>query len=279
MAGEQQSNNLEPIDIRVLVRGKSPKLARKLPGFVYKWLEKLLHLKEINDFLRESGHLEGTAFIEAAIKWLNIKFNIEGSDKLELNRRYMFVSNHPLGGLDGVLLLKILNDRFGTTRVIINDFLMAVSPLRPWFVPVNKVGGQARESIKLVEELYESGDQVLMFPAGLCSRKTKGVIEDLEWQKHFVQKAIQHKLDVVPIHFGGRNSNQFYRLANIRKALNIKFNIEMMFLVDEMFKHQNQTFTIRFGKPLAFTTFDKTKKPIEWAQFIKRETYKLAKSK
>ncbi|MDA3879414.1 MAG: 1-acyl-sn-glycerol-3-phosphate acyltransferase [Prolixibacteraceae bacterium] len=278
MAGEQQNNNLEPIEIKELVRSKNPKLANRLPKFVLRWLEKLLHLKEINLFLEKYGNLKGLEFTEEAIKWLNIKFNIEGIENLPSEGRYMFVSNHPLGGLDGVLLLKILNERYGKTRVIINDFLMALTPLQQWFVPVNKVGGQARDSIKLVEELYESDDQVLIFPAGLCSRKTKGVIQDLEWQKHFIQKAVQHKLDIVPIHFGGRNSNRFYILANIRKFLRIKFNIEMMFLVDEMIKHRNKTFGIRFGKPIPFTILDKTKKPIEWAQYIKEQTYKLAKN-
>ncbi|HKK81539.1 MAG TPA: 1-acyl-sn-glycerol-3-phosphate acyltransferase [Prolixibacteraceae bacterium] len=277
MAGDKQGDNMEPIDIKELVRGKNEKLARRLPEFVYRWLEKLLHLDELNDFLQNYGHLKGLEFVEEAIKMLNIKFNIEGEENLPSDGRYMFVSNHPLGGLDGVLLLKILNEKFGNTRVLINDFLMAVKPLNHWFVPVNKIGGQGRDSIKHVDKLYESNDQVLIFPAGLCSRKTKGVIRDLEWQKHFVQKAVQYKLDIVPIHFGGRNTNRFYRLANIRKFLNIKFNIEMLFLVDEMFKHKNKTFTIRFGKPLPFTTFDKTKRPKEWAQYIKEKTYTLAK--
>lgn len=277
MARNKQGNSLEPIDIKELVRSKNKKLADRLPKFAYRWLEKLLHLDELNDFLQQHGHLKDLEFVEEAIKMLNIKFNIEGKENLPSDGRYMFVSNHPLGGLDGVLLLKILNERFGNTRVLINDFLMAVTPLRDWFVPINKIGGQALDSIKHVDELYESDDQVLIFPAGLCSRKTKGVIKDLEWQKHFVQKAVQYKLNIVPIHFGGRNTNRFYRLANIRKFLRIKFNIEMLFLVDEMFKHKNKTFTIRFGKPLPFTKFDKTKRPKEWAQYIKEQTYKLAK--
>jgi 1-acyl-sn-glycerol-3-phosphate acyltransferase len=277
MAGDKQGNKLEPIDIKELVRSKNEKLANRLPQFVYNWLGKLLHIDELNNFLQEYGHLKGLEFVEEAIKMLNIKFNIEGEENLPSDGRYMFVSNHPLGGLDGVLLLKILNEKFGNTRVLINDFLMAITPLSQWFVPVNKVGGQARDSIKHVDELYESDDQVLIFPAGLCSRKTNGVIKDLEWQKHFVQKAVQYKLNIVPIHFGGRNTNRFYRLANIRKFLRIKFNIEMLFLVDEMFKHKNKTFTIRFGKPLPFTKFDKTKRPKEWAQYIKEQTYELAK--
>jgi putative hemolysin len=168
-------------------------------------------------------------------------------------------------------------ENLGSSRSISNDFLMEVTPLKDWFVPINKVGSQSRESINRLEQLYLSKDQILIFPAGLCSRKIKGKITDLKWQKHFIQKAVQFKIDVIPFFFEGKNSNFFYNLAKIRKFFRIKLNIEMMFLVDEMFKHQNKTFKIYFGRPIPYSTFDQTKKPIEWADEVKRITYQIPK--
>lgn len=277
MAGETSSKSFEPIDIRQVVAEKNKKVAARTPGFIYKWLERILHLEEVNAFLKESGHLTGTDFVNEIIRYLNIKFELHGVEKLPKEGRYMFVSNHPLGGLDGVLLLKILNENMGNTRVLINDFLMAVTPLKHWFVPVNKVGGQARGAIQVVEELYQSDDQVLIFPAGLCSRKIKGKVVDLQWQKHFIQKSVQYKLDIIPIYFEGNNSNRFYNLAKLRKFFKIKFNIEMMYLVDELYKHKNRTFKIYFGEPIPYTTFDRSLKPIEWADKVKDDVYKLTK--
>lgn len=278
MEGDKLGQTFQAIDIREIVASKNSKVAKRIPSFIYNWLIRILHLKEINAFLKEFGHLTGTAFIDQVIKTLNIHFELMGEENIPQKGRYMFVSNHPLGGLDGVLLLKLLNEKAGSTKVIINDFLMAITPLKHYFVPVNKVGGQARDSIQFIDKLYNSNNQILIFPAGLCSRKIKNKIVDLKWQKHFIQKAVSHKLDIVPIYFGGRNTNKFYNLAILRKFFKIKFNIEMMFLADELYKHQNKTFKIYFGKPLPYSTFNKSKKPIEWARIVKEKVYQLGKS-
>lgn len=278
MEGEEQEQIYQPIDIREVVSNKNSKVAKRTPAFIYRWLTKILHLDEVNFFLRKSGHHEGLDFANEIIKYLNITFEINGIENIPKDKRLMFVSNHPLGGLDGVVLLKILNEQVGNTRVLINDFLMEIKPLQNWFVPVNKVGGQARDAIKLVDELYRSDTQILIFPAGLCSRKIKGEIVDLKWQKHFIQKAIQHKIDVVPIFFEGKNSNNFYNIAKLRKFFKIKFNIEMMYLVDELYKHKNKSFAVHFGQTIPYTTFDKTKKHIEWADYVKEKVYSLIKS-
>lgn len=278
MTEVEKGQTFQPINIREVVAGKNKKVAKRLPGFIYRWLERILHLDEVNDFLRQFGHLKKIEFADEIIRYMNIQFKIENFDQLPPNGRFIFVSNHPLGGLDGVLLLKLLNEKFGTTRSLTNDFLMALAPLREWFVPINKLGGQGRDSLKAIDELYESNDQIMIFPAGLCSRKINGKIIDLEWQKHFIQKAVQYKIDIVPIFFEGRNSNRFYNLARFRKLFNIKFNIEMMYLVDELYKHKNKQFTIRFGKVIPYQTFDRSRKPMEWAGYVKQTVYQMSKS-
>jgi putative hemolysin len=277
MVEENNQTVIEPIDLREVIRNRNEKLAKRIPNFVYRWLDRILHVEEMNSFLAVNGHLKGLEFLNELIKDLNIQFNFIGIENIPKNSRNIFVSNHPLGGLDGILLLKFLHDNVGYTRTLSNDFLMNVKPLAHWFVPINKLGGQARDSIETVEELYKSNDQILIFPAGLCSRKINGKVMDLEWQKHFVQKSKQYKLDVVPIFFGGNNSPRFYNTARLRKFFKIKFNIEMMLLVDEMYKHKNKTFDICFGESIPHAYFDNSKKPIEWAQIVKQKTYGLAK--
>ncbi len=189
---------------------------------------------------------------------------------------YTFVSNHPLGGQDGVALGYVLGKHYeGKVKYLVNDLLMNLRGLAPLCIPINKTGKQAKDFPKMVEAGFQSDDQLIMFPAGLCSRRQNGVIRDLEWKKTFVVKSIQAKRDVIPVHFGGRNSDFFYNLANVCKALGIKFNIAMLYLADEMFKNRHKTFTVTFGKPIPWQTFDKSKTPAQWAEYVKDIVYKL----
>jgi putative hemolysin len=279
MEVENQKEGYKPIDIREVIKGKSPNSAGKIPGFVYRWLKRILHLDEVNQFLAVHNNDRGIDFLDSAVSLLNIRFVYHNEDRLPKEGRNIYVSNHPLGGLDGMLILQYINKNIGYCRNLSNDFLMNLKPMSEFFVPVNKVGGQGKDTLKKIEQLYNSNDNIMIFPAGLCSRKINGKIVDLEWQKHFIQKSIQYGINVVPIYFEGRNSSFFYNLANIRKFLKIKLNIEMMYLADEMFKHRNKTFHIYFGNPIPYQTFDKTKTHKEWAAEVKRATYELAKSK
>ena len=127
----------------------------------------------------------------------------------------------------------------------------------------------------MVEAGFKSENHLIMFPAGLCSRRQNGVIKDLEWKKTFVVKSVETQRDVVPMHFEGRNSDFFYNLANICKFLGLKVNIAMLYLADEMLKNRHKTFTLTIGKPISWQTFDKSKTPSQWAQFVKDVVYKL----
>ena len=189
--------------------------------------------------------------------------------------RFIFVSNHPLGGLDGVVFTVELSNRFTNVKFPVNDILLNIGNLSGVFLPVNKHGSQGRDAALKIEEAYASDAQILYFPAGLCSRKRRGVISDLEWHKSFIIKAIQHKRDIVPCFFSGRNSDFFYNLANFRKKLGLKANIEMLYLPDEMYKQKGIELHLVFGKPIPWTAFDRSKSPVEWAEWVKTETYKL----
>jgi putative hemolysin len=267
------------IDIAKVIRHKAPKA--KVPKFIINYLRKIVHEDEFNQFFKENPELKNLDFIEAAFKYLEVTTNIEGVVNLPpKGGRYIFASNHPLGGLDGIATGYLLGKEYdGKVRFFSNDLMMNLHPMRELFVPVNKTGSQSKDHAELMQQLYESDNHLVTYPAGMCSRKIKGKIIDLEWKKNFISKAIQYQRDVVPIYFEGRNSNFFYNLANLRKFLHIKLNIEMMYLADEMFKQKGNKFTIRIGEPIPWQTFDKSKSQAHWAEWVKEIVYSMEEKK
>jgi len=263
------------IDVEDVLRSKSPSMAKAIPGFLINYLKRIVHQDDINLILRNFGHLKDLEFIGPTLEFMGIKYKVFGSENLPSSGRYFFVSNHPLGGLDGLVFMNELGKHYPDIKFPVNDILMNLGNLSGIFLPVNKHGGQAKNAIRKLEETYASGSQILYFPFGLCSRKKDGKIQDLIWHKSFITKALQHKRDVVPAFFSGRNSNFFYNLSNLRKSLGIKANIEMLYLPDEMFRQKEKEIILVFGKPIPWQTFDSSKSPAEWAEWVKTKSYEL----
>jgi len=263
------------IDVKEVLHSKNPALSRTIPGFVINYLKRIVHQDELNEFLNKWGHLRDSELIAAGLEHFEIKFKVLGDENIPKSGRFIFVSNHPLGGLDGLVFIYELSKHFNNVKFPVNDILTNIRNLSGIFLPVNKHGVQAKDAAILIEEAYESDKQILYFPAGLCSRKKRGVIKDLQWHKSFITKSVQHKRDIVPAFFSGRNSNFFYNLANIRQFLGIKANIEMLYLADEMFKQKDKEINLVFGKPIPWETFDKTKSALEWADWVKSKSYEL----
>lgn len=264
------------IDIDAILATKAGKKARYVPRFLVSYLKKIVHQDEVNAFLRENNDKRDLEFIEEFMKYFNNSFEVHGLENLPADGRCTFVSNHPLGAQDGLGLAHILGPIYkGKIKFLVNDLLMNIPHISSFWVPINKTGKQARNFPQQVNAAFESDNHIVMFPAGLCSRKRKGVIRDLEWKKTFITKSVQTQRDIVPIHFEGENSKFFYRLANVNRMLGIKFNIAMLYLSDEMFKNKNKKFKVTIGKPIPWQTFDKSKSAIEWAQEVKEMVYKL----
>ena len=264
------------IDIDKVLREKAPKYYKYIPEFVVSYLKRIVHQEELNVFLRESKDKVGVDFLKACLEFLDANIVVKGEENLPTEGLYTFVSNHPLGGQDGVALGYVLGSFYkGKVKYMVNDLLMNLQGLAPLCIPINKTGKQAKDFPRMVEAGFASNDQLIMFPAGLCSRRQNGVIRDLDWKKTFIVKSVQAQRDVVPIHFEGRNSNFFYNLANVCKFLGIKINIAMLYLADEMLKNRHKTFTVTIGKPISWQTFDKSKTPAEWAAYVKDIVYKL----
>ena len=265
----------QKIDVEKVLFSKNPALAKTVPSFVINYLKKIVHQDELNELLKECGHLKDSEFIEAGLKFLNIRYKAYGQENIPERGRYIFVSNHPLGGLDGLVFIHEISKHFRDLKFPVNDILMNIENLSGIFLPVNKHGSQAKFAAAKIEEAYASDNQILYFPAGLCSRKKRGLIKDLQWHKSFITKAIQHKRDIIPAYFSGRNSNFFYNLSNLRNFIGIKANIEMLYLPDEMFRQKDKEIQLIFGKSIPWQTFDHTKSPSEWAEWVKSKSYDL----
>ncbi len=268
------------IDIDRILADKMGAKARRVPRFAVSYLKHIVHQDWANAFLVRAGEKTGTAWLIDCLDYLGINLVIEGEENLPDagdGKLYTFVSNHPLGGIDGVAVGTVIGRHYGDNfKYLVNDLLMNLPGLAPLCVAINKTGRNGRDFPRVVEQTFASKEHILMFPAGLCSRKTKGVIHDLPWKKTFITKSVETGRDIVPIHFDGRNSDFFYNLANVSKLLGIKFNIAMLFLADELYKNCNKTYKITIGKPLPVETFDHSRTPNEWAAWVCEKSYSLA---
>ena len=261
------------IDIEQVLREKAPDL--HLPKFVVSYLKKIAHQDEMNDFLEVHGDERDYVFIDHVVHdLLQCDATIEGLNNIpKTNEPLLFVSNHPLGGLDGMIIALMLHGaRQRELKVVVTDFLMYMRPLENLFVPVNKTGAQSRDYARRQIEMWESDADVLSFPAGTCARKENGRVTEQPWTKSFVQKARCYKRTIVPIRFEGQNSPFFYNLALWRKRLGIKTNIERLYLVDEMFAAKGKTFKIHVCAPVEWQSLDNSLTPQQWADKIREMT-------
>lgn len=270
-------------DIRTVLKQKAPNA--HVPGFLIRYLERIAHIKQMNAFLRKYPDVKNYDFIQLVLdEELGCSASIDGIENIPTDGKpLIFASNHPLGGLDGMIIAQMIHESRSSRgdsrplKVIVNDLLMFMEPLAGLWAPVNKVGRLTKEQAQQQHALWESETDVLTFPAGICSRLQridgKWQIQDFEWQKNFIQRAREYQRDIVPIYFEGRNSKFFYTLAYIRKLLHIKLNIEMLYLVDEMYGAHGKHFKVHVLPPISYTSIDTPKSPKEWAAYIKQIVY------
>lgn len=265
------------LSVAKALQDKNPGLYKKIPSFVIRWVERLICQDEMNMLLREHGHLSSLGFTNAVIDYLDNELEIHHEENIPRTGRYIIASNHPLGGLDGMTLISVCGRYRQDIKFPVNDLLYYVEPMREIFVPINKHGRTGEEARRMFNEAFESDNLVLYFPAGLCSRKKKGVVQDLEWKKTIITKAKQTQRDIIPCYFGARNSNLFYNVANLREKIGVKSNLEMVLLPREMMKKKKSHFEITFGEPISYLHFDDSKNDKEWAAWLKEKVYSLKK--
>ena len=263
------------IDINKIL---GPKLQKKLPRFAVNFLKRRIHQDQINDIIMNADPYHGVGFFDEALKYVGITYRIRGEENLDPQKRYLFVCNHPLGGPEALIIGSVFKRLYGEGfKVPVNHILANLKSLNEFFVPVKVYSSrQSRELGDQIADMFRSDSQVLVFPAGLCARKIKGKVTEMPWKKMFVTQARKYERDVVPMHISGFNSKRFFFFTKLSMFLKLKFNIGMLFLVDELFNKKGEEFVITIGKPVSYTTFDKSKSDIQWAAEMKDCVEKLS---
>ena len=263
------------VDLKKFIASKSPKIAKILPKFVYNWLNKLLHVDQVNEFLYVNRDFHGVDFATQIVKSFNPELTVVGTENITADRRFLVASNHPLGGLDGVALISTVGQIRPDVLFPVNDILTLLVNLQPVFVGINKYGGNSSNT-KSLTDAFAGNSLILFFPAGLCSRRQKkGEIRDLDWKSTVITQARKNQRDIIPTHIEAYNSKRFYNWAYWRKKLGLKVNIEQLFLVDEMYNFDGKPIKITFGKPIPHSTFDKRFNDKTWAELLKQHVYDL----
>jgi putative hemolysin len=271
------SEFIKYIDIENSVKESNSKTVANLPRFVIKWLIKILRQDQLNRILNTYVDCEGVDFHRKIVEEFNLTLEIEGLENLPEKGRCFFASNHPFGVIDGLVLTKIVGEKYGDFRAIGNDAFMFVPNLRPYIAMVNVYGRSSKENIAALQKIYDSDMPITHFPAGEVSRLYGGKVQDCKWQKSFISKSISSKRDIVPFYFFGRNSWLFHTVSILRRMLFIKANLELILLSSEMFKKKNATIRVRIGKPISYQKFDNSLTHQQWAQFVRNHIYSLGK--
>ncbi len=266
---------MKHIDVEKILKEDNPKIYKKSPRFVINFFKKILHEDELNELSEFSKDHHGIDYLPKVIKYFNIKIDVKGLDNFPENGRCMFTANHHLGFLDGTVFAYLVSQRYNALKVIGNEAFAYVPNMRPILASVNVFGKNSREYIDDLRKLYASDVPINTFPAGIVARIENGKIQDKKWTKSFIARAIANKRDVVPVMFFEKNSRFFYNLYRIRTFFGIKINLELTFLMNEIFKRKNSTVKVKIGKPIPWQTFDKSKTHVEWAQEVRKHVYKL----
>ena len=260
----------KPIVIADVLASKGIKPRR----WIVRLLNRLLHVDEINEGLALNDDKEGAECAQGIMDYLRVTVNLKNAERIPKEGNPIIVANHPLGGPDGLALIAAVGKVRNDIVFPVNDFLMHVKRLQSVFVPIDKVHGN-RNTSEGINAAFAGDNILLYFPAGMCSRRIKGKIVDLEWKSTVVKKAIQHHRDIIPVHIEARNRRRFYTIANWRKRLGIKFNFEMALLPGEMFAQRGKTFTITVGEPIPWQTLDDGTPAKVWAQRLHDKIYTI----
>lgn len=263
------------IDIEKAIRNSKSKFVSSMPMFMVRLVERIINQDYLNMVIHKCNDKTGVPFINCVLKELNINVEVKGGNNVPDSGRFVFVANHSLGGIDALAFLSTIHSFFQDVISPSNQLFNYIPHLQPVILGVNVFGNNTKETVEKFNKLFESDTQVMIFPAGLVSRRKKGIVSDLEWQKTFITKSIQYKRDIIPVHISGINSNLFYLVANLRKMLGIKLSIEIILLPYEMQRKRNSKITLTIGERISYQSFTKEMSHSEWAKKVKSTVYSL----
>jgi len=264
------------IDIEKAIRNSKSKFVSSIPKFMVRLVEKITNQDYMNMIIHKCRDKTGVPFVNCVLKELNINVEVKGGDNVPDSGRFVFVANHPLGGIDALAFLSTIYSYFPDVISPSNQLFNYIPHLHPVILGVNVFGSNTKDTVEKFNKLFESDTQIMIFPAGLVSRRKKGIVSDLEWQKTFITKSVQYKRDIIPVHISGINSNLFYLAANLRKMLGIKLSVEIILLPYEMQRKRNSKITLTIGERIPYQSITKEFSHMEWAKKIKSIVYSLS---
>jgi putative hemolysin len=241
-------------------------------------LMKVLKISELNNVYDRNKHLSEVAFLNGVLDDLQIKFEIPEADLKRLPKEgpYITISNHPLGGIDGVLLLKLMLEREPNFKIIANFLLHRIEPLKKYIMPVNPFENHkdAKSSVVGIKETLRhlsDGKPLGMFPAGEVSTyKDDKLMVDKPWEEGAIKVIRKAQVPVVPIYFHAKNSRLFYLLSKISGTLRTAK------LPSEVFSQKNRVIKVRIGKPISVAEQNEYESIDDFSEFLRKKTYMLA---
>ncbi|MDF1882988.1 GNAT family N-acetyltransferase [Sulfurimonas sp. SAG-AH-194-C21] len=267
------------IDIEMMIKKKYPKLQNNkiIKGAIKKFSNAIVHQSEINNFIEDNSHLGAFEFIDNALEELNFSYTTSSSDieNIPATGRVVIVSNHPLGGLDAFALIKLIRSIRSDIKIVANDFLTAISPLKEIIININSFKNrQDKASIHKIYESLHAEEALIIFPAGEVSRARPSGIKDGAWKKSFLKFASKTDAPILPVFIGGKNSTTFYSVSALNKKLSI------LLLANEMFLQKNKEINIIVGEIIPKENIQpKSIQKETLVKLYKKHTYGLRKGK
>ena len=241
-------------------------------------LMKVLKISTLNKIYDHNKHLEDVTFLNGVLDELQIKFEIPEEDlkRLPKDGAYITISNHPLGGIDGILLLKLMLEREPNFKIIANFLLHRIVPLKKYIMPVNPFENHkdAKSSVVGIKETLRhlsDGKPLGIFPAGEVSTYRDGkLVVDKPWEEGALKLIRKAKVPVVPIYFHAKNSKLFYWLSKIDDTLRTAK------LPSELLTQKDRVIKVRIGKPISVNEQNEIESFEEYSEFLRKKTYMLA---
>jgi putative hemolysin len=250
-------------------------------GTFFGWiLMKVLKISTINKFYKRNKHLSDLDFLDAILDEFQIKFEIPEEDMKRLPKEgpYITISNHPLGGIDGILLLKLMIEQRSDFKIIANFLLHRIAPLKPYIMPVNpfedrKDAASSISGFKNAILHLREGHPLGLFPAGEVSTYKDGkLVVDKEWEVAAMKLIQKAEVPVVPIYFHAKNSRLFYRLSKISDTLRTAK------LPSEVLTQKRRVIKVRVGKQISVKAQKEHESLADFSEFLRRKTYMLSKT-
>jgi putative hemolysin len=268
------------ISVENVVSSRFPDFPARNPALhktVVALLRHLFRESEFHRFEERYPHLSGFDFVEQALDHFDFGVTVSDRERERIPSwgRVVIVANHPIGSLDGLALLKLVGDVRRDVRVVANDVLSVVEPLRNLLLPVDNMGSRtAREHLRAIEQHLNNDGAVIIFPAGEVSRMGATGVRDGKWRQGFLRFAEKTRAPILPVFVDARNSILFYSLSLLARPLST------LWLVREMFKHHNRNVRVRIGQAIPFDTYSEL--PLTKAakvKLLRRHVYKIGKNK